>query len=134
MKIGTSPQLVAVQHCGWKQGSTTASLTMLPRIPCGQSVAAWASWQACNDGIDEPAAHCFDRVRDVPLRPQGRILWVGNRRVWQAPGTAGRNQVPRGESSPVRRSGTRKWRCTVSHGDESLAILALQNARGRPLA
>src|ERR1700676_1230417 len=101
---------------------------------CAESVTAWTSWQACNDRVDEPASHRGDLVRDVSLRPQWRILWVCNRRVWQPPGTAGRYEVPRGESSPFRRSGTRRSRCTVWHDDESLAILALQNGPGQLLA
>jgi hypothetical protein len=64
---------------------------------------AWTSWQAFDDSADQPSVHCRNRVRDVPLRPQWRILWVGNGRVRQVAGAARWNMVLRGESSPVRR-------------------------------
>ena len=64
---------------------------------------AWTSWQAFDDSADQPSVHCCNRVRDVPLRPQWRILWVGNGRVRQVAGAARWNMVLRGGSSPVRR-------------------------------
>jgi hypothetical protein len=65
----------------------------MPRV---WSVTAWASWQACDDSIDEPLAHGGDRSWDMSLRPQWGILWVGNRRIRQVAGTARRSAVPRG--------------------------------------
>ncbi len=58
--------------------STTASLTMLLRELSGWRVTTWTSRQASDDCINQPVAHGGDRVWDVALRPQGRILWVGN--------------------------------------------------------
>ena len=48
--------------------------------------ATGASWQGFDERVDQAQAHGCDRVRDVAFRPQGRILWVDNRRVGQAPG------------------------------------------------
>ena len=45
-----------------------------------------------------------------------------------------RNEVLRGESSPSQRPGSRKLRCLVCRGGESLASLDLRNARARPPA
>jgi hypothetical protein len=45
-------------YLGWI--STTASLTIPPRMPRVWNVTAWASWQACDDSIDEPLAHGRD--------------------------------------------------------------------------
>jgi hypothetical protein len=75
-----------------------------------------------------------NRVWDVALRPPGRILWVYNCRVSEVSGTAWRNEVLRGESSPVRRSGIRKPRCTAWHDDGSRASHVPRNARGQPPA
>ena len=36
----------------------------------------------------------------MAFRPQGRILWVGNRRVWEAPGPARWNEILRGNRLP----------------------------------
>src|ERR1700738_2726243 len=57
--------------------------------------------------------HGCDRVWDVALRPRGRILWVDNRWVSEVSGTAWWNEVLRGESSPARRSGIHRRRCTA---------------------
>jgi hypothetical protein len=71
----------------------------LPRISqfCG---TAGTSGQALDDSADQPSVHGRDRVRDVPLRPQWRILWVGNCRVRQVAGAARWNMVLRGNRLP----------------------------------
>src|SRR6266852_2241139 len=89
------------------------------------SSAARTSWQAACEVIDQSFAHGCDRVWDVTLRAQGQILWVDDERVLQAAGTAGRNVVLRGESSPVRRSGIRRRQCTAWRDGESRANLGL---------
>jgi hypothetical protein len=48
--------------------------------------ATWTSWQGFDDRVDQAQAHGCDRVGNVAFRPQGRIPWVDNRRVGQAPG------------------------------------------------
>jgi len=73
-----------------------------PPCCCGGS-AAGTSWQGLDDPPGQSQAHGCDRVGDVSFRPRWRSLWVGNRRVSEVPGTARRNEVLRGESSPVRR-------------------------------
>src|SRR5215216_2409100 len=83
--------------CSLLSSSTTASLVVLPRISCVWRATARTAWQASDKGIDQPLTHGCDRVRDVAFRPQGGILWVGNRRVLQVSGTERRNEVLRGE-------------------------------------
>src|SRR6202142_1784235 len=43
--------------------------------------ATWASRQGSGDGVGQLNAHGCDRVRDVTLRPQRQLLWVGN--LWE---------------------------------------------------
>jgi alkylhydroperoxidase/carboxymuconolactone decarboxylase family protein YurZ len=66
-------------------------LILLPHnfsSPVSRSIgsATWASRQGFDGRVDQGQAHGCDRVRDVALRPQGRIPWVDNRRVGQASG------------------------------------------------
>src|SRR5262245_32329756 len=75
------------------------------------SGTAWASRQGARERHGEISAHGRDRVRDVAFRPQWRSLWVGNLRERQVSGRTRRHEVLRGESSPARRSGSRKLRC-----------------------
>src|SRR3981081_3720805 len=103
-------------------------------VPCDVGSATWTSRQDPYERIDQSYAHGGDRVRDVTFRPQGRILWVGNRWVWQVPGAAWRDEVLRGESSPSRRSGIRRLRCTAWRDDESRASRVPHSVRARPLA
>src|SRR5215218_2104424 len=107
--------------------STTASLVVLPRISCVWRATARTAWQASDKGIDQPLTHGCDRVRDVAFRPQGGILWVGNRRVLQVSGIERRNEVLRGESSPSRRSRIRRPRCTAWRDGGSRATRVLQS-------
>jgi hypothetical protein len=93
----------------------------------GACSATWTSWQGFDECVDQADAHGRNRVRNVTFRPQGRIPWVGNRRVRQLPGAARRYEVLRGESSPARRSGIRKLRCTSSRDDGSRASRALRS-------
>src|SRR5882757_10653967 len=102
--------------------STTASLVALPQLPKVWSVAARTSWQSSDDGVDQSYSHGGDRVWNVSLRPQGELLWVGSLWIWQVSGIARRDELLRGESSPVRRSGSRRPRCTWSRDCESQAI------------
>src|SRR5262249_48966306 len=96
--------------------------------------AARASWQGLGERMDQARAHGGDRVWNVAFRPQGRSLWVDNLRVGQASGRAWRSKRLRGESSPARRSGNHRPRCTAWRDDESRAIRALHNGRARPPA
>src|SRR6266571_5358251 len=73
------------------------------RAWCCDGAATRASYDRFAEGPAQPHVHGCDRVRDVAFRPQGQILWVDNCRVREGPGLAWRNEVLRGESSPVRR-------------------------------
>src|SRR5215469_9295330 len=53
----------------------------------------------------------------------GGTSGVGNRRERQVSGASWRDLVLRGESTPARRSGSRRWRCTAWRDDESRATL-----------
>ena len=55
------------------------------------------SRQSSGDGIGQPDAHGCNRVRNVTLRPQRQLLWVGNFREWQVAGGSRRNALLRGE-------------------------------------
>src|SRR5882762_110313 len=101
-------------------------------LPCWSSSAARTSWQTAGKGADQSSAHGCDRVWDVTLRPQGRILWVDDDGVMQAAGTAWWNVILRGESSRAGRSGIRRLRCTGWRDGESRAILGLRSGRARP--
>src|SRR5882762_7594661 len=107
-----------------------ASLLILLRhyflspVRCDVAAATGASRQGFDEAVDQSDAHGCDRVWDVAFRPQGRILWVDNRREGQVFGRAWRNEVLRGESSPSRRPGTRRQRCTWWRGDGSRASRA----------
>src|SRR6266436_2735464 len=114
--------------------ASTTALQIATRTLPSCAAAAWAAWQACDDNCDEPSAHGGDRVWDVPFRPQGWILGVDNCRVRQVAGAAWRNEVLRGESSPSRRSGIHRLRCTVWHDGGSPASRVPHNAQGRPPA
>src|SRR5229473_468137 len=96
--------------------------------------AAWASRQTLGERDDQSPAQGCDRVWDVAFGSDRGRLWVDDRREAQAPGGERRHEIPRGESIRARRSGSRKRRCRVWRGDESLAIPGLQNARARSLA
>jgi hypothetical protein len=93
--------------------------------------ATRASRQGFDDRVDQAHAHGCDRVRNMAFRPQGEILWVDNGRVSQPSGAAWCNEVLRGESSPSRRSGSRRLRCTSWRDDESRATRALRSGRAR---
>src|SRR5260221_1688679 len=87
-----------------KRPSTTA-LQIATRTLPSFAAAAWAAWQASDDSGDEPPAHGCDRVWDVPFRPQGGILGVGNCRVRQVSGAARRDPDLTAESTPSPRTG-----------------------------
>ena len=72
-------------------------------FPCCAGATARTSRQGFDECADQTHAHGCDRVRDMAFRPRGRSLWVDNRRVWEGPGLARRNELLRGESSPARR-------------------------------
>jgi hypothetical protein len=101
---------------------------------CRPCAAAGTSRQGRDEGIDQSSAHRGDRVWDVTLRPQGRILGVGNLGEGQVARTARRDELPRGESSAARRSGSRRRRCTAWRDDGSHASRALHSGRARPPA
>jgi hypothetical protein len=103
----------------------------LSPVCCGVAAATRTSWQASYERVNQANAHRCDRVRNVAFRPQGGILWVDNLRVEQASGMARRDEVLRGESSPSRRSGSRKLRCTSWRDDGSRATRALRSAQAR---
>src|SRR5215467_8854973 len=130
---GTSLSAVMPAHSASKTRVNALILTAsrTPLICRGTGAAARTTGQALGERIDQSPAHGCDRVRDVTFRPQGWLLWVDNRRVAQAPWAARRNEVLRGESSPARRSGIRRLRCTASRGDESQAIDAPRSARAQ---
>src|SRR5260370_40137774 len=80
-------------------GSPRTTALQIARRPLRNwAAAAWAGWEASDDRCDESSAHGGDRVWDVPFRPQGGILGVGNCRVRQVAGAAWRNEVLRGGS------------------------------------
>src|SRR5205823_7830521 len=103
----------------------------LPPVCCGIGTATGTSRQDSDERVDQPHAHGRDRVRDVAFRPQGGILWVDNLRVEQTPGMAWRDEVLRGESSPSRRPGIRRLRCTSWRDDGSRANRALRSAQAQ---
>ena len=111
--------------------SLTASQVFVGGDVCAEGGAARTARQQFGEGDGEAALHRRDRVRHVAFGPDRRRLWVGNRRVWQISGASGRRQVLRGESSPVRRSGIRRRRCTRSRDDGSHASLVPRSGRGR---
>src|SRR2546421_53356 len=101
---------------------------------CQASAAADRLSEHFDERVDQANAHGRDRVRNVAFRPQGGILWVDNLRVAQTSGVAWRDEVLRGESSPSRRPGIRRLRCTSWRDDGSRANRALQSAQARPPA
>src|SRR6516225_8958724 len=96
------------------------------------SGAAWASRQSLDKSDQQSSSHCCNRVRDVTFRPQGQSLWVCNWRIPQASRATRWNKVPRGESSPARRSGSRTLRYITWHGDGTPSIRGLRNDRAQP--
>jgi hypothetical protein len=66
-------------------------------------------------GGDASSERC-DRVWEVALGAQGRIVWVGDGGKRQIFGSAWRGDVLRGESAAFRRSGIRKRRCIAWRG------------------
>jgi hypothetical protein len=48
-------------------------------VSCDIRSATRASRQDLYERVDQAQAHGCDRVRNVAFRPQGGILWVGNR-------------------------------------------------------
>src|SRR5258706_212368 len=93
--------------------------------------AAWASRERSDQSGHQTLSHGRDRVRYVPFRPQWRILGVDNLGELKAARTARRNVLLRGESSPARRSGIRRLRCTAWRGDGSRAIAGPRSDRDR---
>src|SRR6266566_6986611 len=96
--------------------------------------ATRTSLQGSDDRVGQPPAHGCDRIWNVAFRPQGRILWVDNRRERQVAGRERSSEVLRGESSPVRRSGIRKPRRRAWSDDGSRASRVPQSDRARPPA
>src|SRR5258707_10977479 len=96
--------------------------------------AAWASRERSDKSGRQTLSHGRDRVRYVPFRPQWRILGVDNLGELKAARTTRRNMLLRGESSPARRSGIRRLRCTAWRGDGSRAIAGARSDRARPPA
>src|SRR5882724_1076648 len=113
-----------------RSANLTASLCFAP-VRRDVAAATGASRQGFDERVNQTDAHGCDRVWDVAFRPQGRILWVDNRRVRQASGTAWRYEVLRGESSPSRRPGIRRLRCTSWRDDGSRATRGLRSAQAR---
>src|ERR1700684_3065359 len=70
----------------------------------GAGSATGTSREGLCERVDQCLPHGCDRVWNVALRPQGRLLWVDNLRIRQAPGTTLWNEVLRGESSPAQRA------------------------------
>src|SRR5262249_6560223 len=95
------------------------------------SCAAWAPREGSNEGDTQAPGHRCDGVRYVSQGPDRGRLWVGNRRVAQCFGLTWGELDLRGESSPVRRSGSRRRRCRGWRGDGSHANFGLRNDRGR---
>src|SRR6195256_3780488 len=113
--------------------SRTASENTAP-VPFESAYAIWTSWQHSCDRDDQALMQRGDRVGNVTLGPDRRRRGVGNYREWQGFLVFQRNEVLRGESSPVRRSGTRRLRCKVCRDDGSPATRGPRSARGRLLA
>src|SRR6202048_1639860 len=113
--------------------SRTASENTAP-VPFESAYAIWTSWQHSCDRDDQALMQRGDRVGNVTLGPDRRRRGVGNYREWQVFCVSQRNEVLRGESSPVRRSGTRRLRCKVCRDDGSPATRGPRSARGRLLA
>src|ERR1700732_4158102 len=111
----------------------TASENTAP-VPFESGYAIWTSWQHSCDRDDQALMQRGDRVGNVTLGPDRRRRGVGNYREWQVFCVSQRNEVLRGESSPVRRSGTRRLRCKVCRDDGSPATRGPRSARGRLLA
>jgi hypothetical protein len=114
--------------------SLTVSQTSMSVPSCDWGRAAWATRWRCGESGRQSPSHRCNRVRDVAFRPQRRILWAGNLRVGQFAGTTWWPDLLRGESSPARRSGTRRPQCKGWRDGGSRAIPALQNAPARPPA
>src|ERR1700738_3132371 len=113
--------------------SCTASENTVP-VPCEFAYAIWTSWQRSCDRDDQVLMQRGDRVGNVTLGPDRRRRGVGNYREWQGFLVFRRNEILRGESSPVGRSGTRRLRCKVCRDDGSPATRGPRSARARLLA
>jgi hypothetical protein len=111
---------VARQSCGSCRSSP--SIISLPQ----QRTASDPSPAPSGESGRQSPSHRCNRVRDVAFRPQRRILWAGNLRVGQIAGTTWRPDLLRGESSPARRSGTRRPQCKGWRDGGSRAIPGLQ--------
>src|ERR1700693_4902975 len=93
--------------------------------------AAWAARQDSRERDDQYLMDGGDRVGDVALRSYRRRRGVGNLREWQVSRTSWSNEVLRGESSPVRRSGIHRPRCTARRDGGSPASRDPRSGRGR---
>src|ERR1700738_1683570 len=132
IQINAGRVVAVVAYRGWA-ASRTASENTAP-VPVESAYAIWASWQHSCDRDDQALMQRGDRVGNVTLGPDRRRRGVGNYREWQGFCVSQRHVVLRGESSPVRRSGTRRLRCKVCRDDGSPATRGPRSARGRLLA
>ena len=94
-------------------------------------VAAWTSRQGACEGDDQVSAHRRDRVwrhavRDGLAAPRG-VRFSGK----PSAGKLAARPAAEGESSPARRSGRRRRRCTAWRDGGSRASLVLRNVQGR---
>ena len=97
-----------------------------------QCIAAGTSRQGGCEGDDQVSAHCRDRVYDVSFATDGQRLGVcdfGNRQASRID-RRHRRQL-RGKSSPARRSGRHRRRCTRWRDDGSRASPVRRSTQGR---
>src|ERR687898_950615 len=94
------------------------------------SMAAGTSWELRGKSAGQVDAQGRDGVRHVALRPGGKRLEGGSRRVGEVFGRF-RLVGLRGESGFSQRPGSHKLRCTRWRGDGTRAILDPRSALTR---